>query len=319
LGSAGNAINARGEVTGASGAGPDNFSHAFFWNQRTGLTDLGTPPGYLSSPATGINASGKVVGSLDPASGNPVAFLWTEKRGFETLGTLPQAIFSGANGINDRGEVVGDAGNPDGFDHPFLWTQEEGMRDLGTLGGQTATARAINDSSQVTGYSEFSGLSGVFHAYVWNKIDGMVDIGTLPEDESSFGYAINQLGQVVGESDPPCCDATYVSRAFAWDKRIGMLDLGFLPGGNSSVALGINVFGEVVGYGDYQNSDGMTHAFIWTYQKGMRDLNSLIAPNSGLVLSVATGINVEGQITGHGMINGEEHAFLLTPRLLGRF
>jgi hypothetical protein len=51
----------------------------------------------------------------------------------------------------------------------------------------------------------------------------------------------------------------------------------------------------------------------------MRDLNSLIAPNSGLVLSAATAINVEGQITGRGMINGEEHAFLLTPRLLGRF
>jgi uncharacterized membrane protein len=98
-----------------------------------------------------------------------------------------------------------------------------------------------------------------------------------------------------------------------------MLDLGFLPGGNSSVALGINVLAKWVGYGDYQNSDGVTHAFIGTYQKGMRDLNSLIAPNSGLVLSAATAIDVEGQIIGHGMINGEEHAFLLTPRLLGRF
>jgi hypothetical protein len=45
----------------------------------------------------------------------------------------------------------------------------------------------------------------------------------------------------------------------------------------------------------------------------MRDLNSLIPSNSGWSLTIATSINVRGQITGQGTINGEQHGFLLTP------
>ncbi len=45
----------------------------------------------------------------------------------------------------------------------------------------------------------------------------------------------------------------------------------------------------------------------------MTDLNTLIPPNSGWILTEARGINDAGQITGTGTINGETHAFLLTP------
>jgi probable HAF family extracellular repeat protein len=53
--------------------------------------------------------------------------------------------------------------------------------------------------------------------------------------------------------------------------------------------------------------------FLWTKQKGMQDLNNLIPPKSGWVLEYAASINNRGQITGSGTINGETHAFLLTP------
>lgn len=43
------------------------------------------------------------------------------------------------------------------------------------------------------------------------------------------------------------------------------------------------------------------------------DLNSLIPPESGWVLKEASAINDLGQIAGHGLYQGEQRAFLLTP------
>ncbi len=45
----------------------------------------------------------------------------------------------------------------------------------------------------------------------------------------------------------------------------------------------------------------------------MRDLNKLIPSNSGWQLTSANGINVRGQITGEGTIDGQTHAFVLAP------
>jgi hypothetical protein len=44
------------------------------------------------------------------------------------------------------------------------------------------------------------------------------------------------------------------------------------------------------------------------------DLNDLIPKDSGWTLQAAESINDAGQITGFGVINGEVHAFLATPR-----
>jgi hypothetical protein len=45
------------------------------------------------------------------------------------------------------------------------------------------------------------------------------------------------------------------------------------------------------------------------------DLNTLIIPeDSGWYLVCAQGVNDAGEITGFGMINGEVHAYLATPR-----
>ena len=52
---------------------------------------------------------------------------------------------------------------------------------------------------------------------------------------------------------------------------------------------------------------------VWTPSGGMQDLNSLIPANSGWVLINANAINNTGQITGYGVKDGHNHAFLLTP------
>ena len=53
-------------------------------------------------------------------------------------------------------------------------------------------------------------------------------------------------------------------------------------------------------------------AYLW-YKGTATDLNTVIDLNSGWQLQRAEGINNVGEIVGSGEINGETHAFLLTP------
>jgi probable HAF family extracellular repeat protein len=85
----------------------------------------------------------------------------------------------------------------------------------------------------------------------------------------------------------------------------GIQDLETLPGSSISAANGINNNGQVVG----ESGD----AFIWSQAAGMQDLNRLIPADSGWTLTWAFAINDKGQITGQGEINGETHAYLLSP------
>jgi probable HAF family extracellular repeat protein len=85
-----------------------------------------------------------------------------------------------------------------------------------------------------------------------------------------------------------------------------------LPGGTTSAGCYINDSNQIVGFSSTATS--ASDATIWTQKGGMQDLNNLIPPNSGWVLVLANSINNAGQITGYGTINGEDHAFLLTPQ-----
>jgi probable HAF family extracellular repeat protein len=131
----------------------------------------------------------------------------------------------------------------------------------------------------------------------------------LPGDDNSFAYGVNIEGQVVGES--VLTDANN-DHAVLWNSN-QIQDLGLLSGGTISVATAINDVDQVVGYADYGAGEGSTHAFVWSNFRGMQDLNDLIAKDSGWTLIQASGLNVYGQIVGVGVINNQEHAFLLSP------
>jgi probable HAF family extracellular repeat protein len=94
-----------------------------------------------------------------------------------------------------------------------------------------------------------------------------------------------------------------------------MQDLGAFPGAIVTVppcCHTINDKGDIVGFA----LDGTTFAqtaLIWQDNKPV-DLNTLIPAHSGWVLQGAFSINNAGEIVGFGLINGETHAFLATPK-----
>ena len=197
--------------------------------------------------------------------------------------------------INDAGQVVGAWGQPD--QHAFIWSADGGRRDLGTLPGEPASyARAINEQGHVVGDSGT--------AFLWTPDGGLVDLGTLGGPRS-YGFGLNEGGQVVGQADT----ASGVPHAFLWSAATGMEDLGTL-GGTSSVASDVDFQGQVVG--GAATASGETHAFLWTPYYGMQDLGTL-----GGDYSRAATINDDywAHVVGVSRTAaGEMHAFLWTER-----
>ena len=117
----------------------------------------------------------------------------------------------------------------------------------------------------------------------------------------SYAYAINNAGEVVGES--------YTStsiHAFLYSGSGPMQDLGTLTG-TYSYAYGINNLGQVVGESSSTAGTYAYHAFLYS-DGSMQDLGTL-----GGTAGLARAINDNGQIVGYSNTSsGAEHGFLLS-------
>jgi probable HAF family extracellular repeat protein len=301
--SVGSALNDIGQVVGASGT---SVQHGFFWSAGQGLSDLPPLHGGILSAASGINASGVVAGfSTTNGGGTDHAVLWIRGK-VRDLGTLPGGSVSFASAINVSGEVAGGSNSATTDTHAILWSSAQGMRDLGTLSGGYSLGQGLNRFGHVVGQSTVLGNNS--HGFFWTRAHGMQDLGTLPGGSSSDAYAINDLGQITGYSD---CGSSCFLHAVLWIPGGGVQDLGSLPNSNESNGNSINNSSQVVGYAVLPGA--VYHAFVWSEAAGMQDLNDLITANSGWTLEFAFAINDNGQITGRGSINGQDHAFLLMP------
>ena len=174
-----------------------------------------------------------------------------------------------------------------------------------------AIARVDTNSGVVTGVAEGttnltvtdseSGKTGTTGVIVTASSGGAVaytitDLGTLPGGNASYATAINNTGQVVGNS----YKGHGTSQAFLYSNG-QMQGLGTLPGNTDSFATGINSAGQVVGnvgissLGVLQN---ISQAFLYSNgtMQGLGTLNG------------ASGINDAGQVV--GSTSGSNHAFL---------
>jgi probable HAF family extracellular repeat protein len=166
------------------------------------------------------------------------------------------------------------------------------VRDLGSLGGRATQAADLNESGQVTGYSELA--DGQIRAFLYFDGD-MQDLGSL--GGGSLARALNEAGGVTGFS----VTAEVLARAFRYANGV-MSDAGSL--GASSNGNDINANGDIAG--DAVGPDGVTRAVVFT-AAGVQELG---APGTR---SSAAAINDSGEIAGTYEDASGMHAFRYGP------
>jgi probable HAF family extracellular repeat protein len=164
-------INDSNEIVGESvfTYSPTFTSHAFSWTSGTGLQDLGTLAGGVTSVANAINESGVIVGQSDGTStvGHWHAVMWDTANKIRDLGTIAGGNYSIAFGVNNSSVVVGYGNLSNNAAHAMRWTSGGGMKDLNSLipatsGWVLINANAINNLGQITGYGLIKGHNHAF-------------------------------------------------------------------------------------------------------------------------------------------------------------
>ena len=336
-------ISNSGWVSGGAGVGA--AEHAVLWRGGE-MIDIGIPGLGGNSIAFGANVWGLAVGEAEDTSADLsttedfcgfqamgysssptpcVPFIWKQGK------MVPLKTLGGANGvanqINSWGAIAGYAENttedpgcpsPQIYQFkPTLWFGNL-IQPLPTGSDAEGVAFSINDLGQVAGAS---GSCGPFnpvwlfnlspaHALLWQN-GVATDLGSLGGVMNNMAHDINNLGQVVGGSDPYGDQTTH---AFLWTAQTGkMKDLGVVGDDFWSFALGINDGGQIVGAS--ANADfSVLRAFV--RQKGaLVDLNSLVAGTTALFLETACSINSKGEVIGLAFDpnTGYIHAFLAIP------
>jgi probable HAF family extracellular repeat protein len=265
-------INDRGQAVGTSvNAIPDPFSllyalagftngtqtRAFRW-EKGQMQDLGTLGG-PDAEGFNINRRGQVFGvsysssTPDPVTGLPPLhpFVWTEETGMKDLGSLGGAMGAvncECGGFNNRGQAIGMSDLAgDTVADPFFWDGQN-LIDLFTssVGGSPLSPNALNDAGEIAGGAVFP--NHPFDAFLW-KNGVVTDLGTVDGDGCSWARAMNNRGQVVGQSF--ACDGSVV-HSFLWEDG-SIVDLNMLIPTSVSMQLvdpvSINDRGEIAGLG----------------------------------------------------------------------
>ncbi len=294
------AINNKGQVVGYS-ITDDGHIHAFLYENQI-LTDLGTFGG-TDSEALAINGSGHIVGNYFKY-GYKHAFLLYNSQFTDMFGL---AGMIEATGINDQNVMIGDiVSTPDmGSTHVILY--DNGLvTDISVLGeiqGVTypfisASPRGINNKGQAIFFQGLCGSWECEHSYVFSG-------ETVSEIFPFNATDINDLGQVVGSSMREWGQVD--SYLYNQGDLTRINDFG----GNYSYPTALNNVGQVIGTAQY-SQDYKFHPFIY-FNETMKDLNTLIPADSGWDITKVSDINDKGQIIGTGLLNGEQHAFVLSP------
>lgn len=225
-----------------------------------------------------INNAGQMAGVVYADMTTPHAAIYTDGS-VTDLGSIG-ATWSYASALNEVGAVTGNFDTADGASHAFLY-QNGVVHDLGAV-----NALGLNAAGDVVGQAyNAQGASGfLYHAGT------MTDIGHLGTGTTSLAAAINDSGQIVGESDT-AAELHAPSHPYLYDHGT-LVDLGTLAGREVNSAVAINNAGQVAGYSESAN--GGMHVFF--YEHGvMTDLGSF----GGRDVTIG-GMNQLGQVVGTG-------------------
>lgn len=258
-----------GEVVGIA----ESASRQFIAFAHSGgvMRALGALPGDAESGATGISASGAIVGySRDTATGLTRAFI-RESGAMTALGTAG-FLHSIAWSVNAHGHVTGDVYGG-GRQAAFLWTR--GTMTL--IAANESSGRDINDHGEVAGW--FTNATGELRAFLYSA--GTVrDLGSLGGSRSGAS-AVNNLGTVVGFADTAAG-----TRAFVWiDGTMRDLNLlvvsGLKHGHVLHHAQSINDTGQIVAVSNL-------HPFAPSYAYRLDPVEAFDVPAQSSQLLVAT-------------------------------
>lgn len=249
--------------------GPVLICLPFIW--KDGLKRILPTLGGVTGAATAINNRGEAMGGANNTtldSTCPFKFqqfkpvIW-KKGEIEELPTVSGDPDGQAFAINDKGQVVGMSTDCVGqVAHALLWQKNGTVTDIGNLGGAHGfnAAFAINNRGEIVGRSDLPGDTTA-HGFLW-KHGVMIDLGTLPGYVSSDVDAINDKGQIAGQS----CDINSNCSVVLVENGV-MTDLNALiPAGSPLLLFGsgdINSRGQIVGAA-LQFSTGEVHAFLAT-------------------------------------------------------
>jgi uncharacterized protein (TIGR03437 family) len=334
----GTAISQSGNVTGYCNAvGGSIFfgtaSHGFLYSKGV-LTDLGTT-GKPTVP-TGVNDSGMITGAyvtINLQSGIAVAPFSYQNGSIQTFTGAPSN--AAPFGLTNAGQAAATQILAGGFNffiasQAFLVTGNGTSMALPSSGSSQAVALGISPSGDwVAGAAP-----NVIERSLASLKPALWHNGTFqalppaPNFDYASATSANDSGIAAGAGftfnftalqDP---NASQHALLFA---NGAVTDLGTLPADKNSAALGINNSGTVVGFSTSQTPDislffapllefaaPTSHAMVYT-NGTMYDLNRQLVNGSGWQLTAAAGINNAGQIVGTGIIQEQQHAFLLTP------
>lgn len=297
------------------------------------------PKKWAGSWIAGISSDDRVAGNAcltSDCSTSKKAFAGTIKKGkltWHPLAGPPGSFLCGAAGC-DLANAVGRAGDITGefANHAILWQLKSNNAYKARLLHETATRFTSSTGMTVDTFGDVAGT----------ERDSTFDVGTLwlPNGkgvnlpacakllvlgggtfERPFGMyssgsstkrSIQIVGQCLVESEP---SHTLTHVPCVWSAKV--------RNGNVSVTQPTRLDGNVGTPGQAAAVNGKQwiagnmgttspgDATLWVKHEPAL-LSSLVQNGAGWTLGVLTGMNKSGEITGTGMLNGQQRAFLLT-------
>lgn len=308
-------ISGNGIATGRSGATGGNS--AFRYTLGGGIQYLEN----LGSPArpygvgNGVNNSGVVVGTGATTffGSGRLPLIWFG--GVATLLPLPSGETLGdANDVNDANIAVGSAGSGS-LQRGVIYNGAIATKITATTsgGGFFNTAFSINNNGLVAGSGWDPNNAAVTLGLIYDRnSQTTTSVGALTGrgHNSAIAFDVSDGGYVVGSSS---INSGADLRAFKWTSSGGMVEIATPNGTANGIARGVNSSGWVVGNASNAFSIPWLHDGTNTYR-----LADLIPGGTGWDLSgntssSAMSISENGWIVGTGVLNGEVHAYLMTP------